>query len=387
MARKKIAVLDIGSKEIRLFVLKSKSNRGFDVLTQVETAYSGFSEGEFFEPFKLNQVISETILKAQKQSKFYFKELYVGLGGEFLLVKTKEMQKNYNQRRKISQIDLDFIYDEEDPLKNNANYILIGCNPLNFLLDNEKVTTSPLNQKLFSLKANLSYVYANKNVIEKLNEVFKEIGLHAVSYLSSPYAQFRYLLDENVRKDNTVIVDIGYISSHIVIGRYDGVSYLNSFNIGGGHIMGDLAQIIKIDLEQAEHLKRNAILTLSDDSVGGYEVFLKGQFYEVPAKIVSDIIKARISQVADLIKAVLKKSEIEYPDYLPLFLTGGGISMIKGAKEFLQNHLKRPVEILDVEHISFAKPNLVPLWALCKLCMEKEWEISRGFLAKLFKKW
>lgn len=387
MARKKIAVLDIGSKKVRLLVLKTRANRGFDVLNQTDIAYSGYSEGEFFEPFKLNQAIKEAIFKAQKQTKFVFKELFVGLGGEFLLVKTKNIEKRFNERRKVSQQDLDIIFNEENPLKNNESYILIGCNPLNFLLDNEKNSNNPVNQKVFSLKATLGYVYASKGVIETLNNIFKEIGLHAVSYVSTPFAEFRYLLDENTRKDNTVVVDVGYISSHVVVGRYDGVSHLNSFNIGGGHIMGDLAQIIKIDLEQAEHLKRNAVLTLSDDSIGGYEVFLKGQFYEVPAKIVGDIIKARLSQIAELVKAVIKKSEIEYPDYLPLFLTGGGISMIKGAKEFLQNQLKRPVEVLQVDHVSFWKSNTVPQWALAKLCVEKEWEISRGFLAKLLKKW
>jgi cell division protein FtsA len=386
MAEKKIAIMDIGSKEIRTVVLKTKKNNQFGVISHISNDYAGYMAGEFLEVDKLKQVISQSVLKAQKASKFSFKQLSVALGGEFLLIKTIQAEKIFPARKKMSQLDLDGFIESQNLLKENNSYVLIGCNPISYLIDEQKVSINPVGKKMFSLKAELSYVYADKKIIEVLNAIFQELGMYTVSYIAAPFAEFKSLLNENVRKDNTVIVDVGYISSHILIGRQNGILNLNSFNIGGAHIMADLAEIIKIDYVQAEHLKKNAVLTLAEDSIGGYEVFLKSQFYEVPAKIVSDIIKSRIDQIADLVKNVISNAKIDYPDYLPLFLTGGGISMIKGAKEYLQKCLGRPVEVLETNHIALSKPNQAPLFAIASFCVEKEWEISRGFLAKVLKR-
>ena len=378
--------MDIGSSKIRVIVLSPKNKKNFEVMGVGESAYAGYRSGEFLEPDKLKKALEEALTNAQNSASFLVKELYVGVPADFLVIKTKQLSSSFAIRRKVREQDTFDLMDRGNDLKFNKDYTLIAVNAISYKLDNGRFVMSPENNKTQTLSAHLSYEYGNNECIRKLNACFEEIGLASVDYVSAPLAEFLYLLDEHARKDHALIVDSGYSNTHVLIGKNKGLVSLHSFALGGGHMTADLAKIIHIDFEQAEKLKRKAIL-VSDQAKGGYEVTVKGEPFEVPAAIVSDIIKDRIDLIAKGIEKAIELSGVDYPKYLPVFLTGGGFSLIKGAKEYLTKQLDRPIEILAPKVPQFNKPQSSSLISLAHFATEKEYTTSHSFLAKLLGKW
>lgn len=381
MAKKQLAVMDIGSSKIRVIVLCPNSKKKFEITGVGESIYAGYASGEFLEPQSLKKALEQAIFNAQSSASFLIKQLYVGIPADFLTIKTKQLSSTFALKRKVRIQDTFDLMDKGNDLKFSNQHTLVGINPISYKLDNNRFVIDPQNIKTQNLSAHLSYEYASNECIRKLNSCFEEIGLLSVDYVSSPLAQFLYLLDEHARKDHALIVDCGYTATSVLIGKNKGLESLHSFAVGGGHISSDLAKIIHIDFEQAEKLKRKAIL-VSDQAQGGYEVVVKGQPYEVPASIVSDIIKDRINMIAIGIKKAIELSGVDYANYLPVFLTGGGISLIKGAREFLSKQLGRPVEILSPKVPQFNKPQSSSLISLAHFATEKEHISLFGFLAK-----
>lgn len=386
MAKRQIAVMDIGSSKIRILICKIMHKRKYDIIAYEETDYSGFNGGNFVDYENLKNEILNVITKIQTKSKFLIKELYVGLLADFLLVKTKQISTSFLIKRKIKKQDIYEMIDKGNDLKFSKDYSLITCSPISYTVNTSQNISNPIKVKAQNLSANFSYIYADSNCVRQLNSIFEKIGLLSVDYVASPLAEFLYLLEEHVRNQMAIIVDCGYKTTHVLTGRNKGLLSLSSFSVGGIHITNDLSQIIKIDSKQAENLKRKAVISLSNDVLGGYDIVINDADFEAPAKIVSDIIKSRIDMIASGIKKAVEVSNVNYPNYMPIFLTGGGLSLVKGAKEYLSKVLNYPVEILSSKVFQLAKPQQASLSSIIDVAVEKECSSGQSFLAKLIQK-
>ena len=116
--------------------------------------------------------------------------------------------------------------------------------------------------------------------------------------------------------------------------------------MGGGHITGDLYQVLKIPFGEAESIKRKLVLNWQAHENDTYEVMGKEFINTYSAKAVNEIAEARIEVIANYIQKCIDKCEYEFPDYLPLYVTGGGLCYIKGIKDLLSKKLGRKVEIV-----------------------------------------
>ena len=378
---KKLAVLDIGSSKIRVAVISSNA-KTFSVVGYGECEYAGFCEGEFLEEDGLKYAFGLALSNAEASANFHIKELYVGLPAEFLTVVNKTATLQLGSKRKVVQSDLQILFDQANDFKYNSDLTLIDVTTLEFALDNGKKLDDPLGKKTEKLTGDLSYQLANSQVINLLNNVFENLGLTSVEYVSSPLCECLALLDENARKDYALIIDCGYISTHIAICKGGGLAYLGSFSLGGGHIMADLAEVLELNYNDAETLKRKLVLTVENNE----------QTYEIPggqpvnAILANDVAKSRISMICQVIEKCIELSNINYPKYFPVFLTGGGLSMMKGVKEEVSKELGRSVEILNSNTPQFTRPFNTSLTSICQMAFEKNKKANNSILSKIFKR-
>lgn len=378
---KKIAVLDIGSSKIRVAVL-STTAKAFSIVGYGESEYGGFADGEFLEPDGLKYAFGLALSNAETSSNFHIKEMYVGLPAEFLTVVNKTATLQFGSKRKVLQSDLQILFDQANDFKYNTDLTLIDVSALEYSLDNGKKIVDPLSKKTEKLTGDLSYQLASVHTINLLNNIFESLGLVSVEYISSPLSECLTLLDENARKDYALMIDCGYITTHISICKGRGLAYLGSFSLGGGHIMADLAEVLQLKYNDAETLKRKLVLTVEDDN----------QVYEIPggqpvnAKFANDVAKSRISMICQVIEKSIDISEINYPKYFPIFLTGGGLAMMKGIKEELSKELGRSVEILYSDTPQFTRPFNTSLISLCQVAYEANIKTNNSIFSKIFKR-
>ncbi|MBQ7466503.1 MAG: hypothetical protein IJS74_00355 [Clostridia bacterium] len=354
MLRNDVAILDIGSASLTVVVGSRGVNNTFNIKAKGEADYAGFQNGEFLEPEEVKMAVGLALSNAEIEYGSKIDRLYVGVPGEFAYVIPKDVAINFNRKRKIGEVELKALYKSGNTFKNNPTHTCINQSPVYFTLDDGRRVINPRGSISSSLKGFISYVMAENNFIDFFDSIFGSFSVHCDGYISASLAEMLYLFDPSVRDRYAIMVDCGYITTSVMLGRGDALLYLSSFSVGGGYITGDLAECLKISFSEAESLKRKVVLSWDASESDTYEVAGREFISPYSAIATNQIVEDRLTMIANYITKSLAMCKFDFPDYIPIYLTGGGLNYLKGAKEMLARKLGRKVEFIgpNLPHMS-----------------------------------
>lgn len=346
MVKRDIAILDIGSMNVCAMVGEKGVNDTFKIKGRGNAEYAGFQNGQFLEPDQVKYALALAISNCENSFGGKISEIVVGVPGEFSSVVCREVSLSFTKRRKINDADLRQLYYVGDVYKKHPTHSVINHTPIYFSLDDEKRVIEPRGMATTRLKGLISYILAENNFLDFIGGILNELGIKKVSYMSSCLAEMLYLFDPSVRDRYAVLVDCGYITTSVMLGRGDGLLFMNSFSMGGGYITGDLSQCLKTTFNEAEMLKRKVVLSWDAKDSDTYEVQGKDFIAPYSATATNQIVEDRVDMIASYINKCLDRCEFEFPDFIPVYLTGGGLNFIKGIKDYLGRKLGRRVELV-----------------------------------------
>ena len=346
MAKRDIAILDIGSSSITTLIGERGVNNTFKIKGKGTADYAGFSDGTFIEPNELKLAIGLSISNAEISSGVKVSEVFVGVPGEFSNVVTKDVCINFNKRKKINDTDIDQLFYIGNDYRKHPTFTVINQSAIYFSLDNTSRLIDPIGLHSTKLKGFLSYVLAENNFIDFLTDIINEIGIRKVYFLSSCLGDSLYLFDPTLRDRYVLLVDCGYITTSVMLIRGDGLLFLNSFSLGGGYITADISQCLKMSFTSAENLKRKMDLSWNPAPNDIYETRASDYISPVDAITANSIAEDRISMIGEYIQKCIDRCDFDFPEYIPVYLTGGGLNFLKGAKDILSKKLGRKVELV-----------------------------------------
>lgn len=372
MIKKEVAILDFGSSKVTVIIGERGVNGTFNIKGTGEIEYAGYYEGKFLEPEKVKLAVGLAINNAETTARSRIVKLYVGVPGEFSTVVCRDAMLNFNKRKKITESDIQELFYSGNAFKNNPTHTVINNTPIYFTLDDGRRIIEPRGSVSTKLGAYVSYTLAENNFLDFVEEMLLDLGIRTTKYISSTLAESLFLFEPEVRDRYAILVDTGHISTSVMLVRGDGLLFLNSFSMGGGHITGDLSQCLKITYYQAEGLKRKVVLSLLASDSDFYEV--SGKDYMIPfsAKTTNEIVLERIDLIASFILKCFNRCEYEFPDYIPVYLTGGGLSYIKGARDYLSKRLGRKVEIIAPPIPGLNRPHFSTALGVLDLALDIE---------------
>ena len=358
MPKKPVAVLDVGSSKMTVLIGEEGVNGTFIIKGKGESEYSGFSDGEFFEPETLKMAIGLALSNAEEQAKVHVETIYVGTPAEFSYCDCKEVEETYDKRIKILGDNISSLYSKALSKELTKSCTLVCCSCLWFKLDDGRKLYSVLNMKSASLRAKVSMIYIENGFISKFNSILKELGIESVEYVSSAVAEIHFLLNNFARQRGAIILDVGHLTTSVcgVIGG--GCAGLGSFSLGGAHISGDFCQAFGMKFSDAQKLKDQIILSLDGKRVQNYEIESGDTSIKVPVSSANQIVRERIDMIVSLFKRSLQKFSGQNLENAQLYLTGGGLSYITGSKDYLEKCLGREIVILSPSTPALDKPHL-----------------------------
>ena len=223
---------------------------------------------------------------------------------------------------------------------------MINQSAIYFSLDNASRLIDPVGLHSSKLKGLVSYVLAENNFLDFVGDAINEIGVRKVYFLSSPLAEVLYLFDPAVRDRYVLLVDCGYITTNVMLSRGDGLLFMNSFSLGGGYVTADISECMKIPFTTAESLKRKLDLSWNPKQGDTYDIRVNDYINSIDAIMSNSVSEDRISMIADYIQKCIDRCDFDFPEYIPVHLTGGGLNFIKGASNVLSKRLGRKVELI-----------------------------------------
>ncbi len=208
----------------------------------------------------------------------------------------------------------------------------------------------PLGMKGTKLEAKTLFITCLEHHFNDIIETLGEAGIEVEDIVAAPVAASLVTLSKTQKIAGCVLANIGSETVSIAVFENNIPISVEVFPLGGNDITNDIALGLKIPIEQAEDLKRGAILGVS-----------------YPKKKLEEIIAARLSDIFDLIEAHLKK--IGRNGLLPagIVLTGGG-SGIETLEDMAKAALRLPSRIAAV---NFGEGNKVGI-------KDASWSVAFG---------
>ncbi len=367
------AAIEFGTSKIVCVIGREKSVGRFEVLGSGESKYEGFKQGRWVRPSNVEEATAKALMIAEKKARKRVKEIYVGVPGAFSKVVCRS--GNIETRRGVvSRGDIERLIQDADTFAVETKYSVVSSTPIFFVLDDQKHYIDVIGNKSVRIRGKISFVLAHKSFIVNITKVMKTLGVEVKALIPEMLAESLFIVPTQERDNSAVLLNIGYFDTNVTVVYGDAIVYNKTIGVGGMQIANDLALVLNTDVDLAEQIKRRYSFGLSTGSEKLFD-FAKnseGKMEKFNHNHVSEIIEARVEHLCHLINRAFEQSPVTIARRTRVFLTGGGLAMMRGSRDILQKYLKRQVRLTNIQAPQLSTPNYYTVLGLLDYVFENE---------------
>ena len=318
------SVIDFGSSELRLGVFNENQSK---LYFNSKKIIQKNNYDEYLEKIKL------LIRDAESKISTHLENLTVLYDSSDIFTIELSIKKKFEQKITLKDFCSSIVLEAKQLIKNSyPNKKIIHSIVKKYIINDNEFLNIP--EKIFkkdSVILEIIFIclpyYQYKNVIE----IFKKNNLNILSFFSSSLVKsFKYI---NYFKNNKFVsfLDIGLDRTTLILFDQQRFDSLNSIPIGGNHISKDISQIMKLNIDESENLKKSFNKSEIDFS---YDEESSDENKDIVKKIIGKNIsidllkKVVLARIEEIIKLSLKDINIrkinDKTENLNLVLIGNG---------------------------------------------------------------
>lgn len=338
MSSQIVVGLDIGTSAVKVIVAKESNNAGRmpEVIGYGQNEANGLRHGYITNRKEAILSVRKAIRKAEKSSRFRIKQVFLSVGGIGLSsYKSKGSTMITRADSEVTEIDVDKATEEamnQIPKQYIMNRRVVHNIPVEFYLDGTPTLGSPVGLKGVRLESEVLFITSLEHHISELIDVVEESGLEVIDAMAAPLASSLVTLTKAEKIAGCAMVNIGSETLSIVVYEDDKPISLEVFKIGSNDITNDIAIGLKVDLDEAEQIKKDRD---------------QGETHGHPENKLDKIVSSRLSDMFELVDAHLQK--IGKKGLLPagIIITGGG-SRVTTIEDIAKAYLELPSKMANV---------------------------------------
>lgn len=341
---KPAAILDVGSSKLVCLVGSMTRNDGMVVHGAAVSPYAGLNDGEFLNEDSLREKMIEVIQRAEQESRVRIREISVAVPAPFTQLAMTDAEVSIHSRsKKVLKQDIDDLINAALLKSKVKDAVLMHSTPVSFVANGQVYGEVPAGERTDSLGGAVSHIYVEQSFVHTMESVLKPIHVEISMCLSSTLAAALAIIPEAERVRPAVLIDVGYRHTDVAVIENAALTRLSTIPVGGWHFVSDLSFGLDIPPEFAEVVKRRYVF--HQEPLSPTEIIrLPGGPKRVEHKVIELIMEARAKELAGLIAERLNSLGVSPDSYPVTYLTGGGLTMVKGAPEYLKQTLNLPVK-------------------------------------------
>ncbi len=337
-----VAILDFGSSKITCMAASKVSDSGEFVIKAVgQATYNGFNDTAWYEPNLLDNVVNQAIDQVENKIKSNIKEIYVGVPGAFCATVTGEASTTFHSKKKIDADDVAEIIRKADIYNPSDEYAPLSGRPVFYLVDGIIRTEDAVGTIGNKLTGLVSFSFMKKYFRNSVAPILSSRGISRVHYVNCCETQACYISKSMLRSDYSIIIDVGHITTNVMLCGGNGLLFQRTFALGSGYLAGDLCQVLGCDFAFATNILEKVNLNLEVRSGDAYTI--NGRM--VDAMQTNEVIKARIAQIAEYVMRSFSACDKVIPADTSVILTGGGLAYLRGGPDQLAQSLQKPIKM------------------------------------------
>ena len=161
--------------------------------------------------------------------------------------------------------------------------------------------------------------------------------------ISSALGEATMLIPEEERVRPAVLIDVGYRQTDICVIENAALTGVATIPMGGYQFASDLAFGLDVTQQSAEQAKRRFVFSLD---YGDKTEILRSETASkrVENSTIAYIIEARANDLAEHIREELDRLQVNLESRPIVYLSGGGLLMMRGSLDFLKKALGFPIK-------------------------------------------
>lgn len=360
--------LDIGSTKVAAVAVESQ---GSAYGGQETVEIIGFSEvavpsdaivrGAVKNVKQVGMAIRGALSELTMRSDLEIGTVNVSFGGSHVQVaslSSSMVRPTSATSNEVTQEDVEHLIKDLYRAQTEPNNEVMHVIPGEFMVDSSRGVRVPVGRIGVRLGGDFLVVSTDKQVIDVTRKslITADSSLEYDQLLLAPIAAGLAVLSEDEIQAGIALVDIGDQTTDIVIYQGGIIRHIASFPIAGHHITADLKAGCGIQIENAEHLKREFGEALSAHTPLNIEIlvnYLKGRpAKQVLKKNVALIIEERLKEIAALVYAEILDSGFVDELIGGMVLTGGTANLPDIETLFSRVANDMPVRVGIPEHLA-----------------------------------
>jgi len=248
--------IDFGSSRIRIGVFDLESSK--NIFTSEKDCISNFNE-KYFDISKSNEVINSLIKVAEKKIDNHIKNINLLIDTPDMFSIDISIKRTFDKKKHSNSDILSLLQEGKNLIQNNYfDKKIVHMIAKKFIFDDIEYFEIPNKELNYnSIIVDLKFICFSKNIFKKLQDIFNINHLVINNIYSSSYVRSaNYNLNfENYKKK--IFLDIGYNKSTVIVFEDKRFLFFNVLPVGGNHITKDISVLLKIDINDAEIMKKS----------------------------------------------------------------------------------------------------------------------------------
>jgi|AGTN01.3.fsa_nt_gi Actin-like ATPase involved in cell division len=366
--------VEFGTSKIICVIGQARSIGSFEVLGSGIARYEGLKNGRWIKPSGVEEAVSKALYLAEKKAKRRVKEVYIGVPGVFSRVVCEDGYVAVKTGR-ITQQDVEDMIDDANQFAEDPRYSLVNATPVYFSLDGAEPVIDVIGSAAAEMDGKVSFVFASRHFIDDALQYMDNLGVKVKGFIPEALAESLFLVPPEERDASAVLLNVGYFDTNVTVVYGDAIVYNRTIPAGGMQIANDLSLVMNIDVDTAEQIKKRYSFGLENTGSKYYDYARQksGRLERFSHAMVAEIIDARMEHLCALIAQAMDQSPLGVARRTRIFLSGGGLAMMKGARDTLQSQLKRQVRLPGVEAPQLSTPNYFTALALLDFVFESNY--------------
>lgn len=378
MGRKSVAILDVRSSDISLIIGERGVNGTFVFKAERGEQYDGYADGKFFNEKKLTDLIFTLVSDVERICGERVRKMYIGVPGAFTKAVPKDRTISFPKRRKITERETDMLF--ENGKEECKGYRFMRATSMVYITADNRRVIDPVGLSSSKLSGLLSYFYCSDYFAETMETCLRSMGI-SFQFLPTEYASAIYLIPSETRDEYALYLDSGYLSTTACVLLGNGVLAQRSFWTGCGQIAVRLMERFSMPYQAAAQLLRKTNL-YAKKGAGKFEFEFAGESYFIDSDALVETVKEGLDELCEAASGFFEECAGRELDFKPLYISGEGITQIRGAMDHVSKRLNRVTEELCPSQPYYDKPTKSTQLALTDMASRDD-NKSR-FLSRLF---
>lgn len=380
-----LAIVDVGSSKVICLICSAD---GKDAALHVHGAgiqeYNGYKKGVFEDEQAFTNAIVDALTAAETEAKHRIRDVSIGVPAPFMRVELFGGRVRPSGRNKrIAAEDIEALMNASLQFALPEGFELIHSTPISFFVDGVEQKDTPIGQPADVLSANVSHVLLDKHFKALVSDALGRVGLDADMYIGVPLSEALFVIPEAERVNGAVLIDVGATHTDVSLVQNNALIACKTIDIGGVHFTNDLSYGLRTQPSIAENVKRRYVYALDyQDSIDIIPVPGSSPL-RVEHAAIQFIVEARSRELAALIVKSMMDMGVHLSGELPVYLTGGGVSLMRGSCEFLERETGLTIQVRMPWMPRLSSPNYASAYSVMDFVIRAEDDENAGRLEGL----